>query len=209
MEKRKPTAKPKKKVVKKGAKPKGKVKAKGRIVVKSGEVKLTAKQLKFCNEYLVDLDGAKAAVRCGYSKNAAKQIASENLTKPYLQQKIADLQLQLRLKTRITPEMVIEEYAKVGFSDVRAFIGNGNGVINIKTLDNSITASLSSVKTTVKADGSVVTDVRLHDKVKALDSIGKHLGIFREDNTQKSIVIEAKMSDEDAARITKMILDKI
>src|SRR5262245_41863153 len=44
--------------------------------------KLTPKQEAFVREYLVDLNGAAAARRAGYSKNSAKQIASENLTKP-------------------------------------------------------------------------------------------------------------------------------
>lgn len=44
--------------------------------------KLTAKQKRFCDEYLIDLNAAQAAIRAGYSAKAAKQIGSENLTKP-------------------------------------------------------------------------------------------------------------------------------
>jgi phage terminase small subunit len=44
--------------------------------------KLTPKQLQFCKEYLIDLNGAQAAIRAGYSEKTAKEIASENLTKP-------------------------------------------------------------------------------------------------------------------------------
>jgi phage terminase small subunit len=42
---------------------------------------LTEKQKQFCREYLKDFNGTQAAIRCGYSENSAKQIASENLTK--------------------------------------------------------------------------------------------------------------------------------
>jgi len=53
--------------------------------------KLTARQTAWCEEYLVDLNGAQAAIRAGYSKHTAKQISSENLTKPYLIEKIEEL----------------------------------------------------------------------------------------------------------------------
>lgn len=51
---------------------------------------MTAKQQRFCDEYLIDLDGTKAAIRAGYSPRTAAAIASENLRKPKLQQYIAE-----------------------------------------------------------------------------------------------------------------------
>lgn len=50
--------------------------------------KLTAKQQRFCDEYLIDLDGTKAAIRAGYSKKTAGVIASENLKKPNIKEYI-------------------------------------------------------------------------------------------------------------------------
>ena len=49
---------------------------------------LTKKQQAFVDEYLIDLNGAQAAIRAGYSENTAKVIANENLTKPYIKQAI-------------------------------------------------------------------------------------------------------------------------
>ena len=51
-------------------------------------VKMTDKQKRFCDEYLIDMNGAQAAIRAGYSKKTAKQIATENLSKPYLREYI-------------------------------------------------------------------------------------------------------------------------
>lgn len=45
------------------------------------EKKLTAKQQRFCDEYLIDLNATQAAIRAGYSEKTAKQIGQENLTK--------------------------------------------------------------------------------------------------------------------------------
>ena len=44
--------------------------------------KLTAKQERFCEEYLIDLNATQAAIRAGYSVESAGSIGSENLTKP-------------------------------------------------------------------------------------------------------------------------------
>ena len=52
---------------------------------------MTEKQKRFCDEYLIDLNAAQAAIRAGYSKKAAKQVGSENLTKPDLKKYIKDL----------------------------------------------------------------------------------------------------------------------
>lgn len=54
--------------------------------------KLTAKQQRFCDEYLIDLNATQAAIRAGYSKKTAYSIGNENLNKPelkaYIQQRM-------------------------------------------------------------------------------------------------------------------------
>lgn len=50
--------------------------------------KMTAKQMRFCDEYLIDLNATQAAIRAGYSEKTAKAIGSENLTKPYIREYI-------------------------------------------------------------------------------------------------------------------------
>lgn len=61
--------------------------------------KLTAKQQRFCDEYLVDLNATQAAIRAGYSKKTAKQIGQQNLTKldlkAYIQQRMDEKEKEL------------------------------------------------------------------------------------------------------------------
>ena len=52
------------------------------------EKKMTKKQMRFCDEYLIDLNATQAAIRAGYSKKTARQIATENLVKPYIKEYI-------------------------------------------------------------------------------------------------------------------------
>ena len=44
--------------------------------------RMTAKQKRFCDEYLIDLNATQAAIRAGYSKKAARQVGNENMSKP-------------------------------------------------------------------------------------------------------------------------------
>ena len=52
--------------------------------------KMTAKQKRFCDEYLIDLNATQAAIRAGYSERTAQAIGAENLTKPLLKGYIAE-----------------------------------------------------------------------------------------------------------------------
>lgn len=61
--------------------------------------KLTAKQQRFCDEYLIDLNATQAAIRAGYSEKNARNIASENLAKPnikeYIEMRMAEKEKEL------------------------------------------------------------------------------------------------------------------
>ena len=70
---------------------------------------LTPKQARFVEEYLVDLNATQAAIRAGYSERTARQIASENLSKPDIQQAIAARQKELADKRRWDMERLVEE----------------------------------------------------------------------------------------------------
>ena len=52
--------------------------------------KLTAKQQRFCDEYLIDLNATQAAIRAGYSEASARQMGTENLSKPSIKKYISD-----------------------------------------------------------------------------------------------------------------------
>lgn len=74
---------------------------------------LTAKQKQFCEEYIIDLNGAQAAIRAGYSEKTAKQTASENLTKPNIQEYLRELQQKRQKRTAINQDYVLNKLQKV------------------------------------------------------------------------------------------------
>lgn len=71
------------------------------------EKKLTLKQNKFVKEYIKKGNGTKAAIKAGYSKNCAQQIASENLLKPVIKLKIEKVMSELSDKIGMTAEKVL------------------------------------------------------------------------------------------------------
>jgi phage terminase small subunit len=75
--------------------------------------KLTAKQQAFCEEYLIDLNATQAAIRAEYSEDTARQIGSENLSKPAIADYIAELQAKRSAKTAITADYVLSSLHKV------------------------------------------------------------------------------------------------
>jgi len=144
---------------------------------------LTEKQKKFCDEYLVDCNATQAAIRAGYSPKTAYSIGEENLRKPELQAEIQKRKIELQNKLEITQEKVLQELASIAFA---------NGADFAKIEDNDTvkmipTDKLSSEKLPAIAGIKVNqygVEVKLHDKVKALELLGKYLGTFEGNGAQ-------------------------
>lgn len=151
---------------------------------------LNPKQRRFCEEYLIDLNGSAAAIRAGYSTKTARQIASEYLTKPNILKYIQELKDKRSERTEITADMVIKELAKVGFSNIQDYIEDGNSIQDISKVEQPKAAAVAAIETSesTSKDGTVTvnTKFKLYNKVDALEKIGKHLGIFEADNRQKT-----------------------
>ena len=163
--------------------------------------KLTPKQLKFCNEYLIDLNATQAAIRAGYSEKTANRIGTENLSKLVISNYISELQQKQQKRTEITADMVIKELAKIAFHNTQDFVNGGNSILEIKHIDRSKVAAVSKVKTTIKDDGSVISEIAFYDKVEALEKLGRHLGVFEKDNKQKS-ALTVEMTSKEAKNIS-------
>jgi phage terminase small subunit len=107
-------------------KPAAKTKAAGSAVrtrktvkVQEAVVELTDKQSKFVDEYLLDLNGAQAAIRAGYSEATARQIAAQNLSKLNIQAAIAERRAKQQERTEITADRVLREAWNIATADAR------------------------------------------------------------------------------------------
>ena len=108
--------------------------------------KLTAKQEKFCEEYLIDLNATQAAIRAGYSKKTAYSIGFENLKKPEIQEYLQARRQKIISSTGLTPEMVVTELAKVGFANIKNYLDKDNTVKDMSELDDDKAAAVESIQ---------------------------------------------------------------
>lgn len=153
---------------------------------------LNDKQERFCDEYVVDLNGRQAAIRAGYSTNTAKETAYELLQKPDIKERIAELQAEITERNKLKADQVINELRSLAFWDIGDFLNTGNTIKDISTLDKQTRRPVISVKTKTdhfEGGSSTTTELKLADKRAALVDLGRHLGIFKEDNSQKVVKI--------------------
>lgn len=143
---------------------------------------LTTKQQVFVQEYLIDLNATQAAIRAGYSQKTAEKIGFENLHKPEIEAAIAEALAAREKRTGVTQDRVIRELARIGFSDIRTLFDEGGNLRKMADLPDEVAAAVASVEVVTKSlgEGEVeyVHKIKLWDKPKALEMIGRHLKMF-------------------------------
>ncbi|WP_303174245.1 terminase small subunit [uncultured Desulfovibrio sp.] len=144
--------------------------------------KLTDKQAAFVAEYLVDLNATQAAIRAGYSERTAYRIGAELLQKTSVAEAIAAGQAKRAQRVEITADRVVAELAKIAFADPRDLMEWGPDGVKLKAsaeLTEEQAASVAEVSETTTKDGGSLK-LKKHDKVKALELLGRHMGMFKD-----------------------------
>lgn len=142
--------------------------------------RLTAKQKRFADEYLVDLNATQAAIRAGYSPESARVIGSDNLTKPDIRARIDKKMAELSKRTGVNQERVIRELARIAFLDPTQLINMGTAELREEASEDDRAAIASvKVKFIPTPDGmGVEREIRVADKLKALELLGKRYGMW-------------------------------
>ena len=164
-------------------------------------VALTEKQARFVAEYLVDLNATQAASRAGYKDpNIGRQLITKNNVSEAIQKAIQERSQ----RTEITQDMILKELANIAFANGTDFakvvcrevpmttvdedgmlqtVTKLQQLVEIKdtsTIPPEKRAAISGIK-----EGKYGIEVSSYDKVKALELLGKHLGMFDARATQK------------------------
>lgn len=141
------------------------------------ETTLNDKQIKFCNEYLIDLNATQAAIRAGYSEKTARFIASENLTKPNIQKYISELQEGIKKRNKISQDEIVQDLIE----------------IKNRCMQNVPVMYYDKIDKEWKQEGDDAGEpLYKFDAIgatKALDLLGKITGAYQEDNKQKQQTI--------------------
>ena len=159
--------------------------------------KLTPKQERFVDEYLVDLNATAAAKRAGYSEKSASRIAIELLNKTHVSAAIQARRDKLRGKLEITQEAVLQELASIAFANGTDFVTvTGAGLLCVKATSEVPKNKLPAIAGIKYSQLGI--EIKLHDKVRALELLGKHLGVFATGGEENNIfeVIEQSTQEE-------------
>ena len=114
---------------------------------------MTDKQARFCEEYMIDLNATQAAIRAGYSPKTAREQAPRLLANVSIQNRIAQLQAEQSRRTGVSADRVVRELAKIAFANASDLSFGEDGLEH---------------------------EVKLADKLRALDLLGKHLGMYKD-----------------------------
>ena len=164
--------------------------------------KLTEKQKRFVEEYLIDLNATQAAIRAGYKVDNARQTATENLAKPYIVEAVEKALAERSRRTGINQDRVIQELAKIAFVNITDVVNSDCEIL--PDADEADLAAIEAVKVktipTKSGEVGIEREVKLSSKLKALEMLGKHLGMWNDKldvNVNIPIVISGEEDLED------------
>lgn len=140
------------------------------------------KHNRFIEEYLIDLNATQAAIRAGYSPKTAGVQGAKLLKIPKIAHAIAKAEAERSKRTGINQDRVVMELAKVAFADVSRALNTRTGEI----MDNAPPEDLAAIQQVkikqMEGDkgSSYECEIKLSDKTRALELLGKHLGMWKD-----------------------------
>lgn len=159
---------------------------------------LSERANRFIEEFQIDLNATKAAMRAGYSAKTATQAAHKLMKDKRVKKALKYSRQAWADRHGITKDAILQELAALGFANIDTFIdqqdADGDVTIDLTGATKSEMKALASVEvtTTLHNDGhdktteTVKKVIKLHDKRQALETIAKHLGMFT-DNVQVDV----------------------
>jgi phage terminase small subunit len=174
--------------------------------------------LRFAQEFVRDLNGTQAAIRAGYSRSTASEIASRLVKKSHVDAAIARRLAQIEAKCERKLHHVISELISVGFSnmgDYISFAPAGEPYIEIgEHLTRGQLAAIQEVVIEDFTDGRGESArkgrrirIKLRDKQRALELLGKHFGAFAARGVLDAENTSEKLDDLERGRRVASIID--
>lgn len=144
--------------------------------------KLSPKQQLFADEYLIDLNATQAAIRAGYSPKTADVKGSQLLrvvkVQTYIEQKMAERSR----RTGISQDRVLQELARIAFVQIPDVIDVETAKVNESASpdDLAVIQGIKVKESWGKKGSSIEREIKIADKGKALEMLGRHLGMFND-----------------------------
>jgi len=138
--------------------------------------KLSAKRQRFIDEYCVDFNGTQAAIRAGYSANSANMQAARLLANDNIRKALDEKRLEIAESSKLKVSDVIDELKNIAFSDITQLLSFNNSKAKVKS-SRRLSEDARKVIASVSQTQNGLT-IKMHDKVKALELLGRYLNIF-------------------------------
>lgn len=182
---------------------------------KTSEKRLTNKQVVWLNEYLINGgNAAEAARKAGYKGNDIQLAVrgSENVRKSYIKTILDKKRAELTARADIKAEQLIQEYMKIGFSNIQDYLTDCNNIEDIKRIDRNQAAAVESIQIDVRHDKGKPEGyterikLKLYNKLSALDSLGKTIGLFMDNKPNPAAQEErAKRNEKESKAIQELV----
>lgn len=159
--------------------------------------KLTDKQKKFVEEYLIDLNATQSAIRAGYSPKTANEQGARLLANVSIQEAISKAMAERSRRTGINQDRIVQELARIAFVKITDIV-DPDGEINTNASDDDLACIESyKVEDSDSVNGSSSKrEVKLASKIKALELLGKHVGMWN-DKIQVDVSIPVFGGEDD------------
>lgn len=143
---------------------------------------LNEKQIRFADEYLIDLNATQAAIRAGYSSRSAAEQASRLLKNAKVRAYIDERMAELSRRTGVNQERILRELARIAFVNAPDLINIEDATIREDaTIDDMAAIASVRVKVIPTENGQgIEREIRLADKIRALDLLGKRFAMWTE-----------------------------
>lgn len=142
---------------------------------------MTKKQKIFADEYLIDLNATRAyktAYPSVKKEETARANGSRLLTNANVSKYIAERMQDRQKRTEITQDRVLEELAAIAFAMPTDYAEVKDGKVILKNTENLTEQQIRAIAG-IK-DGKYGIEIKLNDKEKALELLGRHLGMFKD-----------------------------
>jgi phage terminase small subunit len=157
---------------------------------------------RFADKYFETLNASLSAEYAGFAADSSKQEGWRLLQRDDIQEYISRLQTLLAEKTGISQQKVLQEIAKIAFSDIRKYYQDDNNLKPICDLDDNEAAALASVKSyeeTMPGTDIIVgfnKEIKMYDKLAGLEKLARHLGLYEKDNDQRKPINNVNLTKE-------------
>ncbi|MGN5479508.1 terminase small subunit [Cupriavidus basilensis] len=150
--------------------------------------KLSPKQERFIEEYLKDLNATQAALRAGYSSKTARQIGEQLIRKPEIQKRLAAAPAARSERAQVDADYVLRRMVEIDQMDVLDIMTGSMELKPVSEWPRVWRQYLSGFDLAEMFEGTgsdrtlagILKKIRWPDKVKNLELIGRHLGMFKE-----------------------------